>query len=717
MKYLILHESAHTMRVHMAGYRMSMDRADILEYYLKNLPYVADAKVYDRTGDAIITYRRNKECREQLMGALCTFSYRDPNAAALVPEQTGRALNAQYQGKLAMTIAGRYLRKLFLPLPLQIAWTVTRSVRFIWKGLCCLARGHLQVPVLDAAAILAAMLTGDFDTAGSVMWLLDIGDLLEEWTHKKSIGDLARSMSLKVDKVWMKTADGQDVLVNVGDVQAGDRICVRTSNIIPLDGVVTEGEMSVNQASMTGEAVPVVKTGGSYVYAGTVVEEGECVIEVARKAGTGKYDQIVRMIEESEKLKSNTEARAYHLADSLVPYSLGLTAVVYLLTGNVARAMASLMVDFSCALKLSMPLAVLSAIREAGVYDIAVKGGKFLEAVAEAETIVFDKTGTLTHAAPAVAAIETFDGENEQAALQIAACLEEHFPHSIANAVVNEARARKIDHAEMHTEVKYVVAHGIASEIGGKRAVIGSHHFVFEDEKCTVSETDRPRLDQLPPQYSHLYLAIDGRLKAVICIFDPLREEAADVIHALHVQGVDKVCMMTGDNERTAEAVAKALHLDEFHAEVLPEDKAAFIRREHEAGRKVIMVGDGVNDTPALSEADAGIAINDGAAIAREVADITISASDLRQLVVLRHLSMKLMERIDRNYRFIIGFNAGLIALGIAGILPPATSALLHNTSTLVTGLQSMSNLMPQTAIEDPEKRRIAAAGAAAAKP
>lgn len=717
MKYLILHESAHTMRVHMAGYRMSMDQADILEYYLKNLPYVADAKVYDRTGDAIITYRRNKECREQLMEALCTFSYRDPNAAALVPEQTGRALNAQYQGKLAMTIAGRYLRKLFLPLPLQIAWTVTRSVRFIWKGLCCLARGHLQVPVLDAAAILAAMLTGDFDTAGSVMWLLDIGDLLEEWTHKKSIGDLARSMSLKVDKVWMKTADGQDVLVNVGDVQAGDRICVRTSNIIPLDGVVTEGEMSVNQASMTGEAVPVVKTGGSYVYAGTVVEEGECVIEVARKAGTGKYDQIVRMIEESEKLKSNTEARAYHLADSLVPYSLGLTAVVYLLTGNVARAMASLMVDFSCALKLSMPLAVLSAIREAGVYDIAVKGGKFLEAVAEAETIVFDKTGTLTHAAPAVAAIETFDGENEQAALQIAACLEEHFPHSIANAVVNEARARKIDHAEMHTEVKYVVAHGIASEIGGKRAVIGSHHFVFEDEKCTVSETDRPSLDQLPPQYSHLYLAIDGRLKAVICIFDPLREEAADVIHALHVQGVDKVCMMTGDNERTAEAVAKALHLDEFHAEVLPEDKAAFIRREHEAGRKVIMVGDGVNDTPALSEADAGIAINDGAAIAREVADITISASDLRQLVVLRHLSMKLMERIDRNYRFIIGFNAGLIALGIAGILPPATSALLHNTSTLVTGLQSMSNLMPQTAIEDPEKRRIAAAGAAAAKP
>ncbi len=715
MKYLILHESAHTMRVHMAGYRMSMDQADILEYYLRDLPYVAEVKVYDRTGDAIITYRRNKEYREQLMEALCAFSYQDPNAVALVPEQTGRALNAEYQGKLAMTIAGRYIRKLFLPLPLQIAWTVTRSVRFIWKGLCCLAGGHLQVPVLDAAAILAAMLTGDFNTAGSVMWLLDIGDLLEEWTHKKSIGDLARSMSLKVDKVWMKTADGEDVLVNVSDVQAGDRICVRTSNIIPLDGVVTEGEMSVNQASMTGEAVPVVKTGGSYVYAGTVVEEGECVVEVTRRAGTGKYDQIVRMIEESEKLKSNTETRAYHLADSLVPYSLGLTAAVYLLTGNVARAMASLMVDFSCALKLSMPLAVLSAIREAGAYDIAVKGGKFLEAVAEADTIVFDKTGTLTHAAPAVAAIETFDGESEQTALQVAACLEEHFPHSIANAVVNEARARSIDHAEMHTEVKYVVAHGIASEIGGKRAVIGSRHFVFEDEKCTVAEEDRPRLDQLPPQYSHLYLAIDGRLKAVICIFDPLREEAAEVIQALHVQGISKVCMMTGDNEKTAEAVAATLHLDEFHAEVLPEDKAAFIRREHEAGRKVIMVGDGVNDTPALSEADVGIAVNDGAAIAREVADITISASDLRQLVILRHLSMKLMERIDRNYRFIISFNAGLIALGIAGILAPATSALLHNTSTLVTGLQSMSNLMPQTAIEDPQKRSLEAAGAAAA--
>lgn len=711
MRYLIRHESAHTMRVHMGGYRMSMDQADILEYYLKNLSFVQAVKVYDETGDAIITYHRTKEYREQLREALCAFSYQDPAAIALAPEQTGRALNHQYQEKLALTIAGRYIRKLFLPLPIQIAWTAVRSIKFLGKGLQCLLCGRLEVPVLDASAILASMLMGDFNTASSVMWLLDIGDLLEEWTHKKSIGDLARSMSLKVDKVWVKAADGQDILVDVSDVQAGDRITVRTSNVIPLDGIVLNGEMSVNQASMTGESVPVVKTEGAYVYAGTVVEEGECVVEVARRAGTGKYDQIVRMIEESEKLKSNTEARAYHLADSLVPYSLGLTAIVYLVTGNVARAMASLMVDFSCALKLSMPLSVLSAIREAGGYDISVKGGKFLEAAAQADTIVFDKTGTLTHATPTVVQIETFDGESEREALQVAACLEEHYPHSIANAVVGEARRQGITHEEMHTEVKYVVAHGIASQISGKRAIIGSYHFVFEDEGCVVNETERERLNALAPQYSHLYLAIDGRLKAVICIFDPLREEAAEVIEALHTLGITKVCMMTGDNEKTAEAVAKTLHLDEFHAEVLPEDKAAFIRKEHEAGRRVIMVGDGVNDTPALSEADVGVAVSDGAAIAREVADITISADSLSQIVVLRRLSMELMKRIDSNYRFIIGFNAGLIALGIAGILPPATSALLHNTSTLVTGLKSMTNLLPESAIEDSGERCSKASG------
>ena len=652
---------------------MSMDQADILEYYLKNLAFVQDAKVYDETGDARITYKKTEKYRGQLLEALCTFSYQDPAAIALVPEETGRALNHQYQEKLAVTIAGRYLRKLFLPLPVQIAWTTLRSVKFIARGIQCLLHGKLQVPVLDASAIAASMLMGDFDTASSVMWLLDIGDLLEEWTHRKSIGDLARSMSLKVDKIWMKAADGQDVLVSVKDVQVGDRISVRTSNVIPLDGVVVEGEMSVNQASMTGESVPVVKTEGGYVYAGTVVEEGECIIEVTKKAGTGKYDQIVHMIEESEKLKSTTEAKAFHLADSLVPYSLGLTVLVYLLTGDVTRAMASLMVDFSCALKLSMPLSVLSAIREAGAYDISVKGGKFLEAVAQADTIVFDKTGTLTHATPTVVHIETFDGESEEEALK--------------------------------------VAHGIASEISGKRAVIGSYHFVFEDEKCSVDPSEEDRMNALPPQYSHLYLAIDGRLKAVICIFDPLREEAAEVVNALHGLGISKVCMMTGDNEKTAEAVAEALNIDEFHAEVLPEDKAAFIRKEHEKGRKVIMVGDGVNDTPALSEADVGVAISDGAAIAREVADITISAADLYQIVVLRRLSEKLMKRIESNYRFIIGFNGFLIALGIGGILPPATSAMLHNTSTVATGLKSMTDLLPESRIEDAQERRLAAAG------
>ena len=691
---------------------MSMDQADILEYYLKNLAFVQDAKVYDETGDARITYKKTEKYRGQLLEALCTFSYQDPAAVALVPEETGRALNHQYQEKLAVTIAGRYLRKLFLPLPVQIAWTALRSVKFIARGIQCLLQGKLQVPVLDASAIAASMLMGDFDTASSVMWLLDIGDLLEEWTHKKSIGDLARSMSLKIDKIWMKAADGQDVLVSVKDVQVGDRITVRTSNVIPLDGVVVEGEMSVNQASMTGESVPVVKTEGGYVYAGTVVEEGECIIEVTKKAGAGKYDQIVHMIEESEKLKSTTEARAFHLADSLVPYSLGLTVLVYLLTGDVTRAMASLMVDFSCALKLSMPLSVLSAIREAGAYDISVKGGKFLEAVAQADTIVFDKTGTLTHATPTVVHIETFDGESEEEALKVAACLEEHFPHSIANAVVAEAKKSGIRHEEMHTEVKYVVAHGIASEISGKRAVIGSYHFVFEDEKCSVDPSEEDRMNALPPQYSHLYLAIDGKLKAVICIFDPLREEAAEVVNALHGLGISKVCMMTGDNEKTAEAVAAALNIDEFHAEVLPEDKAAFIRKEHEKGRKVIMVGDGVNDTPALSEADVGVAISDGAAIAREVADITISAADLYQIVVLRRLSEKLMKRIESNYRFIIGFNGFLIALGIGGILPPATSAMLHNTSTVVTGLKSMTDLLPESRIEDARERRLSAAGA-----
>lgn len=696
MQYVVRHESAHTMRVHMACTRMTMHEADILEYYLKNEKYIEKVSVDERSGNAIITYGRTPEIREKLLDALTKFSYTDEKILELVPEETGRALNRQYQGRLIRTIAGRYLRKLILPLPLQIAWTVGSSLRFIGKGLSCLLHGKLEVPVLDACAITVSMLRGDFNTASSVMMLLDVGDILEEWTHKKSVGDLARSMSLKVDKVWMRTEDEEDVLVSVKEVQTGDHIVVRTSNVIPLDGKVIEGEMTVNQASMTGESVPVVKNVGGYVYAGTVVEEGEAVIEVTKTAGSGKYDQIVKMIEDSEKLKSNTETRAYHLADRLVKYSLLTTVITYLVTRNVTRAISALMVDFSCALKLSMPLSVLSAIREAGDYDISVKGGKFLEAVAQADTIVFDKTGTLTKATPTVVQIETFDGMSEHDALKISACLEEHYPHSIANAVVKAAKDRNIQHKEMHTEVQYVVAHGIASSIGGKKALIGSYHFVFEDEKCTVSDEERPRMEALPPQYSHLYLAIDGRLKAVICIFDPLRPEANEVIDKLHQMGITKVCMMTGDNEKTAAAVAKMLDIDEYHAEVLPEDKAAFIKKEHEAGRKVIMVGDGINDTPALSEADAGVAISDGAAIAREVADITISADSLYQLLTLREIAQAMMRRINSNYRFILAFNGTLIALGIAGVLQPATSALIHNTSTIVTGVKSMTNLLPK---------------------
>ena len=562
-------------------------------------------------------------------------------------------------------------------------------------GLGCLLTRGLEVPVLDATAITASILRSDFDTASSVMFLLELGEILEEWTHKKSVGDLARAMSLQVEKVWMKT-EGADVLIDVKDVQVGDRIVVRTSNVIPLDGTVLEGEMTVNQASMTGESVPVEKHAGAYVYAGTVVEEGECVIQVAKAKGSGHYDKIVKMIEESEKLKSNTEARAYHLADSLVPYSLGGAALTFLLTRNVAKGLAFLMVDFSCALKLSMPLSVLSAIREAGDRKISVKGGKFMEAIAEADTIVFDKTGTLTRATPTVMHIETFGDMEESEALKIAACLEEHYPHSIANAVVAEAKKRGIRHKEMHSKVQYVVAHGIASEIDGKKAFIGSYHFVFEDEKCKLLKRDEKKLEALPDEYSKLYLAIDGKLCAVICIFDPIREEAPEIIDGLRKLGISKICMMTGDAEKTAAAVAAQLHLDEFHAEVLPGTKAEFVRKEHAAGRKVIMIGDGVNDTPALSEADVGIAISDGAAIAREVADVTIAADNLRELVFLRKLSMALMRRIHSNYNFIIGFNALLIALGVGGILPPATGALLHNGSTIVTGLKSMTNLLDE---------------------
>ena len=695
MRYTIRHESRNVMRVHLAGTRMSLSEADILEYYLRALPFVQDVKIFERTCDAIVKYNREADHRERLIDALCDFSYRDEYALSLVPEDSGRAMNRYYQEKLFWKVVLHGARMLFLPAPLRAAWTVVKSLRYVAHGVGCLLTRGLEVPVLDATAISASVLRSDFGTASSVMFLLEVGEILEEWTHKKSVGDLARAMSLQVEKVWMKT-EGADVLIDVKDVQVGDRIVVRTSNVIPLDGTVVEGEMTVNQASMTGESVPVEKKAGAYVYAGTVVEEGECIISVAKVQGTVHYDKIVKMIEESEKLKSNTEARAYHLADSLVPYSLGGAALTFLLTRNVAKALAFLMVDFSCALKLSMPLSVLSAIREAGDRNVSVKGGKFMEAIAEADTIVFDKTGTLTRATPTVMRIETFNDMEEAEALKIAACLEEHYPHSIANAVVGEAKKRGIRHKEMHSKVHYVVAHGIAYEIDGKKAVIGSYHFVFEDEKCKLLKKDEKKLEALPDEYSRLYLAIDGKLCAVICIFDPIREEAPEIVKGLRALGISKICMMTGDSEKTAAAVAAQLELDEYHAEVLPGTKAEFVRKEHEAGRKVIMIGDGVNDTPALSEADVGIAISDGAAIAREVADVTLSAENLRELVFLRALSMALMRRIHSNYNFIIGFNALLIALGVGGMLPPATGALLHNGSTLVTGLKSMTNLLEE---------------------
>ena len=695
MKCTILHETSRRMRVHMAGSRMTLRQADLLEYYLRGRTFITDVKVNDRTGDAIIFYRKGREYRAAVIEALRRFTYDSEEAAALVPERTGRALNRQYEEKLVMTVLGTGFRKLFFPSPLRIAWAVIQSMRFITGGLRSLLRGKLEVSVLDASAISASMLTGDFETASSVMFLLQVGEILEEWTHRKSVDDLARSMSLKVDKVWLRSEEGE-VLADVRTVKPGDEIIVHTSNVIPLDGKVVEGEITVNQASMTGESVPVAKTAGGYVYAGTVIEEGDAVIEVTKASGSGKYDQIVRMIEESEKLKSGTETRAFHLADRLVPYSLAGTILTWLLTRDINRALSFLMVDFSCALKLSMPLSVLSAIREAGDCNITVKGGKFLEAAANADTVVFDKTGTLTHATPKVVEIVTFGGADETECLRLAACLEEHYPHSIANAVVSEADLRGIVHDEMHSKVQYVVAHGISSSVDGKKALIGSYHFIFEDEGCHVPEGEEYKLHGLSPAYSHLFLALDGVLIAILCIFDPLRAEASEVVDALHAMGIRKVCMMTGDNRRTAEAIAKTLRIDEFQADVLPDEKASFIQKERAAGHTVIMIGDGVNDTPALSEADAGVAISDGAAIAREVADITISSDSLYQLLILRKVSTRLMQRINRHYRFIISFNALLIALGVFGILPPASSALLHNGSTIVTGLVSMTDLLEE---------------------
>jgi len=699
-----LHESPGRIRVHAMQKRMTMAQADILEYYLKAQEGVIEAKVYDRTGDAVIFYEGK---REGMILALSRFSYKGNEG--LVPSQTGRALNREYEDKLVLTVVDRVISTLFYPIPLKRVITGVKAIPYLFKGLQTLFQRKIEVSLLDAVAISASILTGDYDTASSVMFLLSVGEILEEWTHKKSVDDLARTMSLNVDKVWT-LVQGEEVLLPLNEVEVGQEIIVRTGNMIPLDGKVSFGEAMVNQASMTGESIPVRKKIGSSAYAGTVVEEGECRIRVEKLAGSGRYDRIVKMIEESEKLKSATEDKASHLADKLVPYSLGGAALTYLLTRNVTKALAFLMVDFSCALKLSMPVAVLSAMREAGKHKISVKGGKFMEAISEANTIVFDKTGTLTYAKPKVEDIITFNNADENEMLRMAACLEEHYPHSMANAVVAEAEARDLHHAERHSKVEYVVAHGISSIYEGKHVLIGSHHFIFDDEHCTVPKGEEEKLASIPPEHSALYLAVDGELTTVILISDPLRKEAVGVIQDLKALGIDKVVMMTGDNKKTAHAVARMVGVDEFHAEVLPEDKASFIQEEHRLGRKVIMVGDGINDSPALSEADAGIAISAGAAIAKEVADITIQEGDLYELVILKKLSNRLMKRIHGNYNFIIGFNAMLIALGLAGILTPSNSALFHNISTIATGLKSMTPLIPEEEIEA-DKEEVLEAG------
>ncbi len=691
MKCTILHDIPGRLRVHLHCGSMTLHQADVLEYYLRGIGGVTEVKVYDRTQDAVVLYNA---ARGDVVSALASFSFPRAEAMGLVPEHTSRALNREFEDKLAMTVMRRCISKLFLPVPVTTALTLFRSVKYIKEGLKALWHGRLSVAVLDATAVTVSLVRGDFSTAGSVMFMLRLGEILEEWTHKKSVADLAGAMSLNVDKVWLQVGD-TEVLVPVSDVKEGDRVVVRTGGMIPLDGKVVSGEAMVNQSSMTGESMPVPKRPGSYVYAGTVAEEGECVICVDKASGGGRYDRIVHMIEESEKLKSTAEDKAARLADHLVPYTLGGTALTYLLTRNITKTLAVLMVDFSCALKLAIPIAVLSAMRESSSHHISVKGGRFLEAVAKADTFVFDKTGTLTYATPKVAQIVTFGGHNEPDMLRLAACLEEHYPHSMANAVVEEAKVRGLSHEEYHSQVQYVVAHGISSMVEGRKVLIGSAHFVFEDEGCRVPAGEETKFDTLPEEYSHLYLCIAGEMAAVICIFDPLRKEARDAVQALHDCGIRKVVMMTGDNRRTAEAVARQVGVDAVFAEVLPEDKAAFIREEKAKGHTVIMVGDGVNDSPALSEADAGIAISTGAAIAREIADITIASEDLFELVTLRRLGEALMARIHRNYRFIVGFNFSLIVLGVAGVLPPTTSALLHNMSTLGISLKSMTDLLP----------------------
>ena len=692
MKFTIKHESRGRMRVHMEQYRMTYEQADTLLYVIHNHRNVTFVKVYDRTADAVIEYVGD---REQIIELLRHFHYESANVPQTVIKTSGRELNNSYQEKLLGSVVWHYSKKLLLPWPIRIALTIGRSVKYIGIGLKCLLQRKIEVPVLDATAITVSLITKDFSTASSIMFLLGIGELLEEWTHKKSVDDLARSMSLNVSKVWLRTPENQEILVESSKIEKGDKVVVHMGNVIPFDGEVLDGDAMVNQASLTGESVPVQRTVGNTVFAGTVVEEGEITIRVKEVEGNNRFDQIVTMIEESEKLKSELEGKAEHYADKLVPWTLGATGLTYLLTRNVTKAMSILMVDFCCALKLAMPISVLSAIREASLYNVTVKGGKFLEAVAEADTIVFDKTGTLTKAHPTVVDVVNFNDEySSDDMLRVAACLEEHFPHSMAKAVVDAASKRELSHEEMHTKVEYIVAHGIATSINGKRTVIGSYHFVFEDEKCVVPAGKEPLFESLPLYYSHLYLAIEGKLSAVICIEDPLRDEAAAVVTSLKKAGISKVVMMTGDSERTASVIAKKVGVDEYYAEVLPEDKAAFVEREKAKGRKVIMIGDGINDSPALSAANVGIAISDGAEIAREIADITVGSDDLYQIVTLKYISNALMKRIKSNYRKIVGFNSGLIALGVAGVLPPTTTALLHNGSTILISVNSMKNLL-----------------------
>ena len=692
MRFTIKHESRGRMRVHMEQYRMTYEQADTLLYVIHNHRNVTFVKVYDRTADAVIEYVGD---REQIIELLRHFHYESANVPQTVIKTSGRELNNSYQEKLIGSVVWHYSKKLLLPLPIRIALTIGRSIKYIGIGLKCLLQRKIEVPVLDATAITVSLITKDFSTASSIMFLLGIGELLEEWTHKKSVDDLARSMSLNVSKVWLRTPENQEILVESSKIEKGDKVVVHMGNVIPFDGEVLDGDAMVNQASLTGESVPVQRTVGNTVFAGTVVEEGEITIRVKEVEGNNRFDQIVTMIEESEKLKSELEGKAEHYADKLVPWTLGATGLTYLLTRNVTKAMSILMVDFCCALKLAMPISVLSAIREASLYNVTVKGGKFLEAVAEADTIVFDKTGTLTKAHPTVVDVVNFNDEySSDDMLRVAACLEEHFPHSMAKAVVDAASKKGLSHEEMHTKVEYIVAHGIATSINGKRTVIGSYHFVFEDEKCVVPAGKEQLFESLPLYYSHLYLAVEGMLSAVICIEDPLRDEAAAVVTSLKKAGISKVVMMTGDSERTASVIAKKVGVDEYYAEVLPEDKAAFVEREKAKGRKVIMIGDGINDSPALSAANVGIAISDGAEIAREIADITVGSDDLYQIVTLKYISNALMKRIKSNYRKIVGFNSGLIALGVAGVLPPTTTALLHNGSTILISVNSMKNLL-----------------------